>query len=136
MAYDSKQVICGSNNTPSFGEATSKPRERWFVPATDVFEREGSFCLVMDLPGVEEKNVNIDIEKGILTVTGWITQEEFDRHERIYSEFGGGNWRRSFSLPEEINLDKVEASLKDGVLRLELPKSARVLPRKISIKPA
>lgn len=93
-----------------------------YAPAVDIFDSENETLLVADLPGVAENSVDIEIEKNILTIKASQSESDYDEHRLAYAEYGIGDYKRSFSLPADIDKDGISASLKDGVLRVTLPK--------------
>ncbi|MFC1849702.1 Hsp20/alpha crystallin family protein [candidate division CSSED10-310 bacterium] len=107
---------------------------RTFVPYTDIIENENGLTLLMDIPGVVEEDVDINLEDTILTITARVAEEKYEGYRPLYSEYNIGDFQRSFRLIEDFDADKVEASLKNGVLTLVLPKSEKLKPRKIKIK--
>lgn len=107
---------------------------RIYSPRVDIFEKDGAIVLLADMPGTDEKDINISLEKNILTITGKVDVEQ--RAESLaYAEYGVGDYSRSFSIPDDIDRDKIEAKIKNGVLRLVLPK-AEEKARRIEIKAA
>lgn len=108
-----------------------RPR-RTYVPAVDLVEGESDITLIVDVPGVPEGGVDVTIEKNILTLTAVPADGVIAGKKLAYSEYGVGEYRRSFALSEEIDRDHISASLKDGVLRIKLPKSTPVT-KKISV---
>jgi HSP20 family molecular chaperone IbpA len=86
------------------------------------------------MPGVNEKQMNVDLDKDVLTIRGEVTLEDSSGHELTYSDHRPADFQRSFRLSDEIDTEKIEASLKNGVLRLYLPKAAVAKPRKILVK--
>ena len=104
-------------------------------PAIDVVEDKEHIVLYADLPGLQEKDVDIQIEKDVLTLRGEraiersADAEHYRRFERV-----AGAFVRAFTLPPTVDAEKVAASLKDGVLTLTLPKKPEAQPKKISIK--
>jgi HSP20 family protein len=106
-----------------------------FSPAFEVKETNDSFVLKADLPGVEEKDLDVAVHNGVLTVSGSRQAEErkegesFALYERQYGAFS-----RSFALPDMADGDRIEAALANGVLTLTVAKKAEAKPRKISIK--
>ena len=105
-----------------------------FVPRTDIYESKEHLLLLADMPGVREDSLDITLEQNILTIHGSVEPLEFPGYALSYSEFGSGDYRRVFALSNEIDRQGIEASLKNGVLQLILPKSKDAIPRKISIK--
>lgn len=112
-------------------ERQSEP-ERAYVPAVDIIDSEKETVLVIDIPGVEDKNVDLSVEKSILTIHAKPVPEAFEGKTLVYSEYGVGDYRRSFSLSDDISRDGITASIKDGVLEVRLPKSAPVT-KKIAV---
>jgi HSP20 family molecular chaperone IbpA len=117
--------------------ATERIRNvKTFVPRVDIYENKDSLFLLADMPGVDEKTVDIELEKNILKITGRVENGRIQDAAMMYSEYEIGDYERVFTLSDEIDRDKVVASIKNGVLRLELPKTEKVKPRKIAIKAA
>jgi HSP20 family protein len=106
-----------------------------WTPAIDVTEDKDKIVLTADLPGLAEKDVDIQIEKDVLTLRGARTLERKadGEHHRRYERVSG-SFVRSFTLPPTIDTEQVAASLKDGVLTLTLPKKPEAQPKKISVK--
>lgn len=105
-----------------------------YVPDTDIYEKEQAIVVVADMPGVDESAVNIHLEKGILTLTGRVTANDMEGYHVLHREFDGGVYERSFSLSDDIDTEKIEAQMKNGVLTLTLPKSERAKPKQITVK--
>ena len=98
----------------------------------DIYENEDEILLHVDMPGVEKDNIKVNINNGTLTLSA-VRQLE-TKGVSTWEEFGDVEYRRSFSVPQSIDIGKVDAELKDGVLRLHLPKSEAAKPRQIEIK--
>lgn len=105
---------------------------RAYAPAVDIVDGKEATTLVLDLPGVDEKDVDITIEKNILTLRASQKDSEVSDHSLAYSEYGTGDYQRSFALSDEVNRDGISATLQDGVLKLRLPKSEPV-SKKITV---
>lgn len=105
-----------------------------FTPAVDIFETDEALTLVADMPGVKPEDLSIDLHENVLTLSGDVSSPESDSETDIYREYRTGRYVREFSLGRLIDQSKIEAGLKDGVLRLILPKSEAATPRKISVK--
>jgi len=103
-----------------------------FVPKVDIFEDKDALTLVIDMPGVPNEGLRVNLENNELSVYGKVNVEA--PGEEVYSEFSVGDYSRSFLVSEYIDREKIDATLKDGVLRLRLPKVEAVKPRKIDIK--
>ena len=98
----------------------------------DIYENEDEILLHVDMPGVEKDNIKVNIDNGTLALSA-VRQFE-TRGVATWEEFGDVEYKRSFSVPQTIDVSKVDAELKDGVLRLHLPKSEAAKPRQIEIK--
>ena len=107
-----------------------------FNPAVDIFETERELTLLADLPGVKAKNLKVDLKDNVLTLTADETPLEDSGEKDVIREYRTGTYYRQFSLSDTIDQSKIEAVLKDGVLRLTLPKVEAVTPRKIPVKVA
>lgn len=97
-----------------------------FTPAVDVVEDEAKFELHADLPGVKQEELEIQVEKDVLSIRG-------ERKLERKGERPAGAFSRSFSLPKTVDVDKIAATLKDGVLTLTLPKRPEAQPRQIKV---
>ena len=105
-----------------------------FTPAVDIFETEKKITLLADLPGVKADGLKIDLRDDTLTLTGEVAPFEGTKEDDIVIEYQIGKYYRQFTLSEAIDQNKIEAELKDGVLRLSLPKVEKATPRKITVK--
>lgn len=105
-----------------------------FTPLVDIFETESEIALIADIPGVKGKDLTIDLRENVLTITGEIESNENAREMELLREYQTGKYFREFKVSEVIEQDKIEADLKDGVLRLRLPKVEKAMPRRISVK--
>ena len=98
---------------------------RGFTPRLDLEERDDKIILLAELPGMTDKDVQIEINRDILTIKGEKkTETEGKERGRSFSERCYGSFERTLRLPSEVNRDKIDASLKDGILTVTLPKSA------------
>ena len=104
-----------------------------FTPEVDIYESDRNIILLADMPGVAADDVKIDLRDGVLTLTGDIKPWEDSKESDVLVEFEIGKYYRQFNLSEVIAQDKIEAKLEDGVLRLDLPKAEKALPRKIAV---
>jgi len=107
-----------------------------FTPAVDIFETDKEIILLADMPGVKAKDLNIDLRDDILTLDGEVDPPEGENEIDLFMEYRSGKYSRQFSLTQVIDQSKIDAELKDGVLRLRLPKIAAATPRKIAVKTA
>lgn len=107
---------------------------RSVAPRTDIIEGPEHVRLVVDLPGVRDEGLNISIEKNVLTLIARVTPSEVPGYELRQREFGARDFRREFTLSENFDVERVQATLRGGVLTIELPKSERQKPRKIEVR--
>ena len=104
-----------------------------FVPAVDILENENEIIVFADMPGVNSKNVDIDLREGVLTIQGQIDPVEGEKEVSVYREFNWGNYLRQFTLSDAIDQEKITAKMDQGVLRLTLPKAEKLKPQKIQV---
>ena len=106
-----------------------------FSPPADIFETKEALCLVLEMPGVEPDGIDVVLDKRVLTIKGRssaaLAQEGYSL---THAEFRDGDYERSFTLSETIDGEQIEASVKDGVLRLVLPKVKPAPAKTISVK--
>lgn len=100
-------------------------------PAVDIFENDAEILLHADMPGVNKNDISISIDNGKMILSG--TRRLQSAGSAAWQEFGDVEFRRTFAVPQSIDVDKVHAELKDGVLHLHLPKSEAAKPRQIEI---
>lgn len=108
---------------------------RVFIPKVDIYEEGDTVYLLADMPGVNEESVDITLEKNILTITG-LVDTEMEDYGLAYSEYRVGDYERTFALSDEVDRNKIEATVSDGVLRLTLPKAEEAKARKIAVQSA
>ena len=113
-------------------EETTAPT-RFFVPTADIFETDDALSVVLEMPGADRSKVDVRIEDGVLTIQGQIDFSKYKGLQPVYTEYNIGHYRRSFSLTNRIDQDKISAGMKDGVLTLVLPKVEEAKPRRIAI---
>ncbi|MFO7913415.1 MAG: Hsp20/alpha crystallin family protein [Desulfotignum sp.] len=112
-----------------------KTRELYEVPpAVDICENEDEILLYADMPGVAKDEISVNIDNGRLSLSG--IRKLQTKGAASWEEFGNVEFVRNFSVPQTIDVEKVEAELKNGVLTLHMPKSEEAKPRQIEIKSA
>jgi len=107
---------------------------RYYVPNTDIYETDEALTLVMEIPGVEKKDLTVQLESDVLRVEGQIDFSKYEGLEPVYSEYNVGPFARAFTLSRQIDQDKISADLESGVLTLTLKKAKEAQPRRIAIK--
>lgn len=103
-------------------------------PDVDIMEREGAYVIVADVPGADQQHLELSIEDRVLALEARMAEPTGGTGELLHSEFGPVRYQRSFELSDDIDREKISASVKDGVLRLTLPKVAQRVPRKIAVQ--
>ena len=125
--------------TRAFGQqrpSESSGTQRMWAPALDISERKDAYVVAVEVPGMKPEELDITLEDGLLTIQGErrFTQESTDqqwhRVERRY-----GSFRRSITLPSQVQADRIEASFDNGVLEVVVPKAEEARPKKITVRP-
>ncbi|MDY6914095.1 MAG: Hsp20/alpha crystallin family protein [Planctomycetota bacterium] len=114
----------------------SRRQEDSFMPLVDIYETaDGMTVLESEIPGAKPESVDIRVDRGVLTISASGELPEMsEAYSRTYTGFASGEYFRAFALSDEVDRDKIEASLSDGVLTVRLPKAAAAQTRKIEIK--
>lgn len=123
-----------NNNWPVEGDLSSAATSA-FVPAVDIKEEDKNYIILVDVPGVDPKEIQISMENGVLTIQGEKTSEtkqENDNYSRV--ERVSGSFYRRFSLPDTADAAGITAKTKHGVLEITIPKTQHSQPRKIEVK--
>jgi HSP20 family molecular chaperone IbpA len=107
---------------------------RVFSPFTDIYENDEKITLLVDLPGVDEKNIDITLEKDVLTINATVEPKEMEGFSLAYAEYGVGDFHRKFRLTKMVDQDNINAIMTDGVLTLTLSKAKYAKTKKIEIK--
>ncbi len=105
-----------------------------FVPLVDIYETDDELVLVAEMPGVEEKSIDVTLDNDVLTIRGKVAYDVPEDYELVYSEYEIGDYERSFTVNESIDVDKIEANYHNGVLTVRLPKAEPVKAKKIEVK--
>jgi HSP20 family protein len=109
------------------------PRVR---PATDILEREDGFHIYMDMPGVNKDGLTIDLNENELTIRAESMVKPKEGAKDLHIEFGGMEYFRNFTISDVVDREKINASFKNGVLELFMPKAEKAKPKRIEIKSA
>jgi len=129
---DQAMEIQEQEKAPDEMERTRSRRS--FVPRADIYETDQEIIVLADVPGANEKTVDITLEKNVLSITAYIEPSIPSGFEIAYAEYEEGDYQRSFRLSDEIDRDKIEAVVSDGVLRLRLHKAQEARSKKIAVK--
>ncbi len=122
-------------------QQVAKPQEqtrpgRYYAPDVNIYEFDDSLKLWADMPGVKEKDINVTLKDGVLTIIGQVATDMYAGLRPVYTEYNVGNYYREFTLNENIDESQIRATLRNGVLELELPKKEQARPRRIEIRSA
>lgn len=124
------EMIQSDENT----QAVERTRDRKvFSPRTDIIENSDQYLVIADVPGADDSSVSITLEKNVLSIEARTNTSAPEGHTLVLSEFGMGDYARSFVLSDQIDREKIEASVKNGVLRLVLPKSGPAKAHQIKV---
>ena len=105
------------------------------VPRVNVTENKNSFHLEAETPGMQDKDINIEVHNGVLTIKGYKEKESDKKNDNYHiREFNKQSFERSFKLSDLIDTGKVAAKIENGVLRVDLPKHEQIKPRKIEVQ--
>ena len=104
------------------------------VPAVDVIENENGITVKADLPGVSKESLSIRVDGETLTIEGRVGLGESTQLQGVYAEIRNASYRRSFMLSRDLDTEKIDASMKNGVLTLTMPKVERAKPRRIPVR--
>ena len=106
---------------------------RYYVPNTDIYETPDALTLVMEVPGVEKKDISVELENDRLRVEARIDFSKYEGIEPVHTEYNVGHYARAFTLSSKIDQENISAQVEDGVLTLTLPKVKEAQPRRITI---
>jgi HSP20 family molecular chaperone IbpA len=104
-----------------------------YRPAVDIIDAPHEMVVLADVPGVDETHLDITLNKNVLTIRGTVEPPSFEGYTPLQTEYGVGDFERTFTLSDDVSRDGIEASVKDGVLQLKLPKTARSARQKINV---
>ncbi|HOX40312.1 MAG TPA: Hsp20/alpha crystallin family protein [Candidatus Brocadiia bacterium] len=113
--------------------AVETQREPLFMPYVDIYETTNELILLADMPGVGEGDIDIDLEKGVLALRGRVKPQDMSGFKPLLGEYRAGDYYRAFTLSNEIDETRITATIKDGVLRVVLPKVEHVKAKKIAV---
>ena len=109
-------------------------RRRTYTPRVDIHEMDDKVVVFADVPGVSESGLDITLENSALTIRGRVEPFSPENYRAVHTEYRVGDYVRSFTLSDTIDRDNIEATVKNGVLRLALPKAEAAKARKITVR--
>jgi HSP20 family molecular chaperone IbpA len=134
MAEPSKSLNPEKAQAQDAALAERTKDRRTYIPAVDILEDANNLYIYADMPGADDRSVNITLENDVLTIEAQVDDVSFDKHNVTYAEYGIGDYHRAFTLNEPFERDKIEARMRNGVLSIILPKAEAVKTRSIPIK--
>ncbi len=115
------------------GDDTDLSMGSWY-PAVDMFDNGDKIVIKAELPGLDKKDISVDLKERVLTLSGERNYDNEVKEENYYRrERASGKFKRVFSLPSDVDSDKIKADFKDGVLKIEIPKPEAQKPKQIAI---
>jgi HSP20 family protein len=133
--HDGREVTAERAETKEMAPYEERTRQRRvYIPRADIYETHDDVVVIVDIPGAEEKSVDITLEKNVLTINAYPADYQPEGYSTVYSEYGMGDSQRRFVISNEIDQEKIEASVKNGVLHLRLPKAGPAKTRKITVR--
>jgi HSP20 family protein len=118
---------------PSPFRASASPQWQW-RPSVDVHESDTAYVIEADLPGMEKKDISVDVDGSVLKLKGERSSEKEVKEDSFYRrERSFGTFQRAFSLPDHVDPESIRADFKDGVLKIEVPKPEKLKPRQITV---
>jgi HSP20 family molecular chaperone IbpA len=134
MAKDNKELEVQEQELVQTGEFERLSPRTTFIPRADIYETDEEVVVILDMPGGSEDSIDITLENNVLAISGKSTFESPEGYSEVFREYETGDYERSFRITDQIDRQKIDASYKDGVLFLTLPKAERAKAQKISIK--
>jgi HSP20 family molecular chaperone IbpA len=130
---ETKEIATKEKQQLSKQQEQTRPG-RYFVPNVNIYEFDDSLKLWADMPGVREKDIRITLKNGVLTIVGQVATDMYMGLQPMYTEYNVGNYYREFVMNEHIDESQIRATLRNGVLELELPKTEKAKPRQIEVR--
>jgi HSP20 family protein len=104
-----------------------------YRPSVDILNNPNEVNLVADVPGVDEAHLEVTLDKNVMTIRGRVEPPSFEGYTPVRREYGVGDFERVFTVSDDVNRDAIEATVKDGVLQMKLPKTTESARRKINV---
>jgi HSP20 family protein len=120
--------------TPAAPLSRASEAESGMRPPVDVFEDADGLTLLADLPGVSKERLNVRVERDTLIVEGEVQIALSEQMQAVYADIRSTHYERRFALSDELETERIEATLKDGVLTVRIPKRAETKPRRIEVR--
>jgi len=120
--------------TQNLAEAERSQNRKVYLPKIDIYETKEAVILLADMPGVDDKSIEVLLEKNVLSLAGKTESLAFQGYTIAHAEYDGGDYHREFTISDEIDKDNIGARVKNGLFRLTLPKAQKVKAKKIAIQ--
>jgi len=133
MAEQMTEQTVEKRPEPTIGVAERTRTGRTFVPNVDILEQGDHLTMLADMPGVRGEEIDIQFEKGVLTISGRVQPRQVSGNA-LLREYGVGDFHRTFQISEMVDAQRITAEHRNGVLILTLPKAEAARPRKITVK--
>lgn len=133
MATNNTQVTGGESAIAARQQGGPTTESALRAPV-DIFEDSDSLMLTADMPGVSKDRLNVRVDGNTLLVEGHVQFDLPEKAEALYADVRATAYRRSFVLSRELDTEKIQANLKDGVLTVQIPKRAALRPRRIEVQ--
>jgi len=117
------------------GERIERARAaKVFTPDVDIVERKNDIVVIADMPGIDEASVDVTLENNVLSIYGKVDWDVPDKLKLLHGEYGIGDYQRVFTLSGDVNREKIEATVNNGVLKIVLPKAEAARTKKIAVR--
>ena len=127
-----ESTVPSSATQPGASREATRAEEAYVSPPVDIYEENHGLVVVADLPGVEPEALNVGVERGVLTIQA--RAAHLASGDPVHREYQLAGFFRQFQLPQEVDVGRIEAELKNGVLTLRLPRVERAQPRRIEVR--
>ena len=133
MAKKTKDLELQEQELAQTGDYERMSPRTTFIPRADIYETDQNVVVIVDMPGANEDSIDIMLEENTLVIDGKSTFDAPDGYSLVFAEFEAGDYERKFRITDQIDRENIDATYKDGVLRLTLPKAEQAKARKISV---
>jgi HSP20 family protein len=134
MAQTQEVSTVGQHVPERLGAGERTATRPVYLPPTDIYETPDNIVVLAEMPGVAPEGVDIMLERRVLTIRGRAAEQQHRGYQQAYAEYADGDYERIFTLSEDIDRERISATLRDGVLHLVLPKAESAKARKIELK--
>ena len=133
MTKETKELEVQEQELAQTGEYERLSPRTTFIPRADIYETDEDVVVIVDMPGGSEDSIDITLENNILSINGKSTFDAPEGYSEVFSEYETGDYERSFRITDQIDRKKIDASYKNGVLFLVLPKAEQAKAQKINV---